>query len=132
MNTAARLFSANPEGERLLQPADATTYLGIRCAMAFRVLVMPGGDELPARLDLANHSPTGFSWGYDGSGPAQLALALLAHASRDDAQALRLYQAFKTDTIAQLDQDRGWKLTAGGIRTWIGGALRRGAGGANG
>ena len=32
--------------------------------------------QLPLRLDLANHSPTGFSWGYGGSGPAQLALAL--------------------------------------------------------
>ena len=24
-----------------------------------------------------NHSPTGFSWGYGGSGPSQLALAIL-------------------------------------------------------
>src|SRR5262245_1194599 len=36
--------------------------------------------DLPARLDLRSHSPTGFEWGYGGSGPAQLALALLADA----------------------------------------------------
>lgn len=30
---------------------------------------------LPLRTDLCNHSPTGFCWGYHGSGPAQLALA---------------------------------------------------------
>lgn len=32
--------------------------------------------ELPRRYDIANHSPDGFEWGYGGSGPAQLALAL--------------------------------------------------------
>ena len=36
------------------------------------------GRNLDLRLDLFNHSPTGFEWGYAGSGPAQLALALLA------------------------------------------------------
>lgn len=35
---------------------------------------------LPTRLDLARHSPTGFEVGYAGSGPAQLALAILADA----------------------------------------------------
>ena len=33
---------------------------------------------LDPRLDLVNHSPTGFAWSYDGSGPSQPALALLA------------------------------------------------------
>jgi hypothetical protein len=33
---------------------------------------------LPIRLDLRNHSPTGFEWGYRGSGAAQLSLAILA------------------------------------------------------
>src|SRR5262245_22144387 len=35
---------------------------------------------LPLCLELRNHSPTGFEWGYGGSGPAQLALALLVDA----------------------------------------------------
>jgi len=29
---------------------------------------------LPPRLDLFNHSPGGFEWGYSGSGPAQYLL----------------------------------------------------------
>ncbi len=33
---------------------------------------------LPKMLELRNHSPTGFNWGYAGSGPCQLALAILA------------------------------------------------------
>ena len=52
-------------------------------------------EPLPLRLDLFNHSPTGFSWGYGGSGPAQLALALLADALGDDDWAIRLHQVFQ-------------------------------------
>lgn len=37
----------------------------------------PDGSPLPLRLDVARRSPTGFEWGYGGSGPHQLALALL-------------------------------------------------------
>lgn len=33
---------------------------------------------LPLFTEIRNHSPTGFEWGYGGSGPAQLALAILA------------------------------------------------------
>lgn len=33
--------------------------------------------NLPLFLKEVNHSPTGFEWGYNGSGPAQLAYAIL-------------------------------------------------------
>ena len=53
-----------------------------------------------ASLALRNHSPTGFEWGYSGSGPAQTSLAILLDlgASKDDAQ--KHYQDFKSDFIA--------------------------------
>ena len=51
--------------------------------------------ELAPRLDLRNHSPTGFAYGYSDSGPAQLALALLCDVLQDDERACRLYQQFK-------------------------------------
>lgn len=70
----------------------------------------PDGEPLPLRLDLANHSPSGFEWGYEGSGPAQLALAILAEHLRDDALALRLYQRFKSETTARF-RDDVWSLT---------------------
>lgn len=41
------------------------------------ISVKVDGRALPLRLGVRNHSPTGFSWGYNGSGPAQLALAIL-------------------------------------------------------
>jgi Family of unknown function (DUF6166) len=65
---------------------------------------------LRERQDLENHSPTGFEWGYGGSGPAQLALALLADYLGNDEQALALHQDFKFEVIAGLPHD-SWKLT---------------------
>jgi hypothetical protein len=66
---------------------------------------------LPLRLDLVNHSPTGFSWGYGGSGPAQLALALLADALADDHRAVRLHQEFKFKVVACWPQGERWWIT---------------------
>lgn len=65
---------------------------------------------LPLRLDLVNHSPTGFEWGYNGSGPAQLAIAILADAIGDE-QAKEFYQDFKNRIVARLPRDK-WQLTA--------------------
>ena len=53
---------------------------------------------------LHNHSPDGFQWGYGGSGPAQLALALLLDATTVPETALAYYQQFKWDVIAKLPQ----------------------------
>lgn len=47
-----------------------------------------------------NHSPDGFAWGYGGSGPAQLALALLLAAGIPAETATRLHQGFKNDHVA--------------------------------
>jgi hypothetical protein len=65
---------------------------------------------LPERLDLHSHSVTGFEWGYGGSGPAQLALAILADYLDDDRQALDLHQEFKFKVIAGLPVE-SWKIT---------------------
>jgi uncharacterized protein (DUF2249 family) len=68
------------------------------------------GKPLPQRQDLRNHSPDGFSWGYGGSGCAQLALALLADLTDDDIAA-RYYQDFKWVFVAKLSQDECWEAT---------------------
>lgn len=66
---------------------------------------------LPPRHDLANHSPTGLSWGYSGSGPTQCALAILADALGDDARAVRLYQRFKEREIATRNREQPFEMT---------------------
>lgn len=54
-----------------------------------------------------NHSPDGFSWGYSGSGPAQLALAILVQAcDKHDLNykiAINNYQRFKEQILSYLD-----------------------------
>jgi hypothetical protein len=65
---------------------------------------------LPLRLDIVNHSPTGFSWGYSGSGPAQLAVAILADWMTCDYAARALHQRFKAAAIAGLPE-KHWSLT---------------------
>jgi hypothetical protein len=68
--------------------------------------------DLEASLKIVNHSPTGFCWGYAGSGPAQLALAiLLDHLNNDRERALSLYQDFKFKVIARLPMDENFVLT---------------------
>jgi|GEM_PF-3488676 hypothetical protein len=52
---------------------------------------------------VCNHSPDGFNWGYSGSGPAQLALAILMKYLPVD-YALRYYQEFKFNIIAGIPQ----------------------------
>ncbi|HXT10548.1 MAG TPA: DUF6166 domain-containing protein [Candidatus Angelobacter sp.] len=74
-------------------------------------MVVVDGEILELRLDLRNHSPTGFDWGYHGSGAAQLALAILAHHLGGDEEALNLYQRFKWAVIAELPKHR-WLLTS--------------------
>lgn len=66
---------------------------------------------LPPRNDLRDHSPDGFAWGYGGSGPSQLSLAILCDHFGDDAKALRLYQDFKFFRIAPEESDR-WQITS--------------------
>ena len=65
---------------------------------------------LPLRLDIVNHSPTGFAWGYSGSGAAQLAVAILADWMSCDYAALALHQRFKAAAIAGLPE-KHWSLT---------------------
>lgn len=48
---------------------------------------------------LINHSPDGFNWGYPGSGPAQLALAILL-LFMPEVYAVGLYQQFKFRVVA--------------------------------
>lgn len=76
------------------------------------------GQNLNSRLDLINHSPDGFSWGYEGSGPAQLALAILADC-KGDAFALRFYQLFKRDVIAKLGRSLSWEISEEFIDDWV-------------
>lgn len=64
------------------------------------------------------HSPGGFEWGYGGSGPADLALAILADATGDLRYALAQYQQFKREMVTRMARE-GWVLHRQEVQDWI-------------
>lgn len=94
---------------------------GARTIVGCRVSVtttLGGVRELDPRFDLRNHSPAGFEWGYCGSGPAQLALAVLAEVTGDDQVALGLYQRYKADVVSNIHEDE-WIIFESAVFNWI-------------
>lgn len=62
-------------------------------------------DELLDPVDsqkVYNHSPDGFNHGYGGSGPAQLALAIMLKLINDPALAQEHYHEFKWGVVSRL------------------------------
>lgn len=70
-----------------------------------RIVTVSGTQLLPdSSQKFINHSPDGFSWGYGGSGPAQLALAILL-IFMDIENARNYYQQFKWNVVAKWPKD---------------------------
>lgn len=74
---------------------------------------------LEASLEVKSHSPDGFAWGYGGSGPSQLALAIMLIETPDEETALKYYQDFKGEVIARFNIDSNWTLTSYDVQTWL-------------
>ena len=99
-------------------------YRGGRSLDGAIVTVSEGSESRPLqpRLDLAHLSATGFEWTYEGAGPAQLALALLADHLGDDSRALLLHEKFMCAVVAELDNS--WELTSADIDAALAGLDR--------
>lgn len=67
------------------------------------------------------HSPDGFQWGYQGSGPADLARSLLWDVAGVEPPAW-LYQEFKREFVAQWPMHEGlcWLLSEAYLLSWLG------------
>lgn len=106
------------------------------------------GSTVPLR-HVVKHSPTGFSWGYGGSGPAELARCVLLDALKqlgvdvkcaaceggrrsdgegscwecDGGWRLRpgVYQDFKFERVARWPQGEPWRLEFSDVEAWIAG-----------
>jgi len=78
-----------------------------------------GGYDLSPKPSqgLWNHSPDGFQWGYGGSGPAQLALAILLDVTGDKQLAVAHHQEFKRDLIATAGKKL--TITEAEVRDWL-------------
>lgn len=73
---------------------------GYRDNDSVRVSVDGKPVPLAPSLKVFNHSPSGFEVGYGGSGPAQLALAILMMFT-DNQTAVKLHQDFKWRFLAK-------------------------------
>jgi hypothetical protein len=87
-------------------------YHGIRTEEGVKVTV-----DGQALKHVCLHSPDGFEWGYGGSGPADLALSILADLVGDDT-ARAFHQDFKWKFICLLPHDE-WELGEAGIMEWL-------------
>lgn len=105
------------------------TFRGTSQDFPFRrdvVIVEADGSTTQLKPDrskaVKNHSPDGFNWGYSGSGPGQLALALLLEVTDNEAVAPRYYQDFKTHFIATINsQHTDWEIPETEIIGWLAG-----------
>lgn len=107
--------------------------VGINPDTASDVAVVFSVDEgktwanLPLDLTYVNHSPTGFNWGYHGSGPAQLGFAILSkyltkkyEFSKREAYELLcdgIYQRFKSDIVSRWGRE--WLIEDKEINEWL-------------
>ena len=128
---AVGAFLAKQQEEAAARRKCGLTYSGWRASVQAEhgerqeplVLAWEGGhprplDPAPSQA-LRNHSPDGFEWGYAGSGPAQLALALLLDCLGDEDEALECYQVFKLAFLASLGRDEAWEITSAQVEEFM-------------
>ncbi len=75
-------------------------------------------ETLNWRLNEKKHSPTGLEWGYNGSGPAQLAYCMLRESGLTQPQANKIYQQFKAEVVSKLPKS-GFTITKDEILAWV-------------
>jgi hypothetical protein len=81
-------------------------------------VVTVDGRPLNPRFDLMRFSAMGFEWTYEGDGPRQLSLALLADHLGDDQKAAALTEKFMRDVVSVLDN--AWSMTSDEIDAALG------------
>jgi hypothetical protein len=133
---AKNVFGRLKDMEDTIVRGDDTYYMGARSgpgAGSIKIMCMELGQKESDGMQmthvnikplgagpsqaLLNHSPDGFEWGYSGSGPAQLALALLLDATGDSLIALKYHQDFKERFVA--DWGNSWHISGEQIKRWI-------------
>ena len=68
-------------------------------------------------LKEVSHSPDGFEWGFNGAGPAQLALAIAMEFLKTE-YALELYNEFKNEVIVHLPEHE-WAIEMFYVEQWF-------------
>lgn len=67
---------------------------------------------------IVKHSPSGFEWGYAGSGPAEAALNILFAVTKNKETAEKYHQFFKMDFLIDMPEEGGI-IKKEDILTWL-------------
>lgn len=81
------------------------------------VVVVDDAGTRPLKHEM-RHSPDGFSWGFGGSGPGDLARSILAD-HLGFVPSPTIYMAFKFDRVARWPLGGSWSLSAAEIDAWL-------------
>jgi hypothetical protein len=100
------------------EAAEDSVYYGHPDGSVERVLPHAGQKQRTLR-PYQRWTPDGFSWGYSGDGPTELAFALLLDASGDRDTASRLAARYADAVIAHLPQGQAWSLPVDDVRSWL-------------
>lgn len=95
--------------------SDIKVVVGVRYDDGIEVIIGP----LKHRI---YHSPTGFEWGYMGSGPSDLARSILWD-YLDQEPTRDLYMEFKEKFVSGWKDE--WEITSKKIQDWISGRRNR-------
>lgn len=92
-------------------------YVGFRTEKGPQVYAVHQGIPTPLR-HILRHSPTGFEWGYGGSGPSDLAISILRDYLGDEMAAEELKGYFKDEIVARLP-GAAWMLTEDALQAFL-------------
>ncbi len=91
-------------------------------------VILSSGRSRPLR-HVVLHSPTGFGWGYNGSGPADLALSILCDVLDERPSEKQIehgrfkayphHQSFKREFVAGWDIAKGFEISSEIIIDWL-------------
>lgn len=91
--------------------------LGYKCIYK-DYAIYKNGNIIEKKLELMNHSPIGLSWGYNGSGSSQTALAVLCDFTQDNEFSLKYYMEFKNEIVCKLPE-KDCVLKYSEIQHWV-------------
>ena len=107
----------NADDSIIITPTITDGYAGARGPDgSVKVVRIRNGVQEPLR-HLVHHSPTGFEWGYGGSGPADLARSIIGDVLGSTDPDPAIYQPFKWQFVAGWG-DR-WEINLNDIWVWL-------------
>ncbi len=117
---AQRLRCGKGTVERAVQaaPPPNRTISGVRRDGRAHVMIDGRPLDWQEPADVGQLSPTGPEWGFRGSGPNQLALAILLTVT-GEYESWGQYRHFVEGCIGRIDQARDWTLKTDDVHVWL-------------